>query len=173
MFFVNGILNIILLQYIFHVHETFVTKRGDIRWMYIVHGVTIQKKSKLYLYIKCVWREKIMIIVAVRVVDLLVSLLYLCHCCWYCNAATLRADNNVVDRDVYQLDEETDEAHDAEANSGGNSDFLELLAIGLGAALDQADWILGEKASRFSEFNNFVHGGGYRVYLIYGQMRNS
>lgn len=74
--------------------------------------------------------------------------------------ASLRADNDVVDGNVYQLDEETNESHDAEANGSGNSDLLELLAVGLGAALDQADGVLGEEASRFSEFNNFVHSDG-------------
>lgn len=74
--------------------------------------------------------------------------------------APLRADNDVVDGNVYQLDEETNESHDAEANGSGNSDLLELLAVGLGAALDQADGVLGEEASRFSEFNNFVHSDG-------------
>lgn len=73
--------------------------------------------------------------------------------------ATLRANNDVVDGNVYQLNEESNESHDAEANGSGNSDLLELLAVGLGAALDQADGVLGEEASRFSEFNNFVHGG--------------
>lgn len=58
---------------------------------------------------------------------------------------------------MYQLDEETNEAHDAEANGSGNCDLLELLAVGLRAALDKADGVLGEEASRFSEFNNFVH----------------
>lgn len=61
---------------------------------------------------------------------------------------------------MYQLDEETNEAHDTEADGSGNSDLLELLAVRLGAALDKADGVLGEEASRFSEFNNFVHSDG-------------
>lgn len=39
---------------------------------------------------------------------------------------TLGSYNNVVDWNVYQLDEETDEAHDAEANCGCNCNLLEF-----------------------------------------------
>ena len=38
----------------------------------------------------------------------------------------LRADDDVVDGDVDQLDEEADETHDAEADRGGDGDLLEL-----------------------------------------------
>ena len=38
----------------------------------------------------------------------------------------LRADDDVVDGDVDQLDEEPDEAHDGEADGGGDRDLLEL-----------------------------------------------
>ena len=38
----------------------------------------------------------------------------------------LRADDDVVDGDVDQLDEEPDEAHDGEADGCGHSDLLEL-----------------------------------------------
>jgi len=58
---------------------------------------------------------------------------------------------------VYQLDEEADEAHDAEAHGGGDGDLLELLAVGLGAALDQADGVLGEGAAGLGKLNNLVH----------------
>jgi len=58
---------------------------------------------------------------------------------------------------VYQFYEETDKAHDAEAYGGGNGDFLELLAVGLGAALHQADRVLGEGASRLGELYDLVH----------------
>lgn len=69
----------------------------------------------------------------------------------------LGAHDDVVDGDVYQLDEKADEAHDAEADCGGNGDFLELLAVGLGAALHQTDRVLGEGASRLGELNNLIH----------------
>ena len=39
---------------------------------------------------------------------------------------SLWADDDIVDGDVDQLDEESDEAHDGESDGGGDSDFLEL-----------------------------------------------
>lgn len=77
----------------------------------------------------------------------------------------LGAHDDVVDGNVYQLDEEADEAHDAEANGGGDGNLLELLAVGLGAALHQADRVLGEGASRLGELNNLVHDLVERVEL--------
>ena len=41
-------------------------------------------------------------------------------------AEELRADDDVVDGDVDQLDEEPDEAHDGEADGSGDRDLLEL-----------------------------------------------
>lgn len=43
-----------------------------------------------------------------------------------CALIKLGSDNNVVNWNVYQLDKETDEAHDAEANCSGNCDLLEF-----------------------------------------------
>ena len=40
--------------------------------------------------------------------------------------AQLSSDDDVVDRDVDQLDEEADEAHDGETDGRGNRDLLEL-----------------------------------------------
>lgn len=39
---------------------------------------------------------------------------------------SLWSDNDVVDGNVYQFDKETDEAHDAESDSGGDCDLLEF-----------------------------------------------
>lgn len=58
-----------------------------------------------------------------------------------------------------QLDEEPDEAHDAESDCRGNSDFLELLSVGLRTTLDQAQRVLGEHASRVAELDDLVHFG--------------
>lgn len=58
-----------------------------------------------------------------------------------------------------ELNEETDEAHNTETNSGGNSNLLEFFTIGFGATFYQTDGVLGESATRFTEFNNFIHGG--------------
>lgn len=38
----------------------------------------------------------------------------------------LRAYNDVVDGNVYQLNEESDEAHDAETDCSGDSNLLEF-----------------------------------------------
>lgn len=65
-----------------------------------------------------------------------------------------------------QFNEETNEAHDAETNSGGNGNLLELFAIGFGATFHQTDGVLGEDTTGFTEFNNFVHGGrGVKAFL--------
>ena len=37
--------------------------------------------------------------------------------------------NNVVDRDMDELNEEADEAHDSEADAGGHGDLLELCNV--------------------------------------------
>ena len=39
---------------------------------------------------------------------------------------SLRSDNDVVDGNVDEFHKESNEAHDGEANSGGNSNLLEL-----------------------------------------------
>lgn len=56
-----------------------------------------------------------------------------------------------------QLHEETNESHDAESDRGGNGDFLELLAVGLCAPLDQSQRVLGEGASGLAELDYLVH----------------
>ena len=56
----------------------------------------------------------------------------------------LVADKDVVDGDVDELDEEADEAHDAEADAGGLGDGRELLPVGLGALLHEVHGIFGK-----------------------------
>ena len=56
----------------------------------------------------------------------------------------LVADKDVVDGDVDELDEEADEAHDAEADAGGLGDGRELLPVGLGALLHEVHGVLHE-----------------------------
>lgn len=58
---------------------------------------------------------------------------------------------------MYQFHEETDESHDAESDSGGDGNLLELPAVRLGAALDQSDRVLGERAAGFVEFRQLIH----------------
>lgn len=59
-----------------------------------------------------------------------------------------------------QFDEEPDEAHNAEADGRSDCDFLELLSVGLRAALDQTQRVLGEHASGVAELDDLVHFGG-------------
>lgn len=69
----------------------------------------------------------------------------------------LRSDDDVVDRDVYQFDEETDKSHNAEPDGRGDGNLLELAPIGLGAALDQSDRVLGERTARFVDLGDLIH----------------
>lgn len=58
---------------------------------------------------------------------------------------------------MYQFDEETDKSHNAEADRGRNRNLLELAPVGLGAALDQPDRVLGEGTARLVDLGNLVH----------------
>ena len=55
-----------------------------------------------------------------------------------------RSDDDVVDRNEDELDEEADESHDDESNRGPESHLGEFFAIGLVAALDETNGVLGE-----------------------------
>ena len=50
-------------------------------------------------------------------------------------SSVLWADDDVVDWNVDELDEESDESHDAEPDGGGDSYLLELLPVGFSASL--------------------------------------
>ena len=50
-------------------------------------------------------------------------------------SGVLCADNDVVDGNVDELDEESDESHDAEPDGGGDSNLLELFPVGFSASL--------------------------------------
>ena len=45
----------------------------------------------------------------------------------------LDSDDNVVDRDVNQLNKEADESHNQESNTRGGPDLCELFHVRLGA----------------------------------------
>jgi len=49
----------------------------------------------------------------------------------YSRESILWSYNDVVDGNVYKLDKESDEAHDAETDGRGNSNLLELFSVGL------------------------------------------
>lgn len=56
-----------------------------------------------------------------------------------------------------EFHEESNKAHNAESNCRGDGNLLELFAVGLGAALDQAQRVLGEGTARFTELHNLIH----------------
>lgn len=65
--------------------------------------------------------------------------------------------NDVVDGDVDELDEEANEAHDAETDGGGERDLLEFLSVGLGALLDESIRVLEELLAWLDDFVDLVH----------------
>ena len=69
----------------------------------------------------------------------------------------LWADYDVVDGDVNQLDEKSDETHDGESNGRGHGDLLELFPIRLGASFDQADRVLAELFEGVQGNHNLIH----------------
>jgi hypothetical protein len=48
----------------------------------------------------------------------------------------LRSNDNVIDGYVDEFNEESNETHDAESNSRGDSNLLELSTVGLRASFD-------------------------------------
>ena len=67
-----------------------------------------------------------------------------CTFCPYSHNIHLVANQDVVDGDVNELDEETNEAHDGKADAGGLGNGREFLPVGLGALLHQVHGILGK-----------------------------
>jgi len=61
-----------------------------------------------------------------------------------------------------ELDEEAHEPHDDEPHAGAKGNLAELLAVGLGAALDQADGVLGEVPHGLHGDVGDLHGDGTR-----------
>lgn len=68
------------------------------------------------------------------------------------------SDDDVVDGDEDELDEEADEAHDDEPDGRPRRHLGELLAVGLVAAFDEADAVLGELAEGVHDGVDGVHG---------------
>ena len=68
------------------------------------------------------------------------------------------ADDDVVDGDEDELDEEPHEPHDDEPDRRPRRHLGELLAVGLVAALDEADAVLGELAEGVHHGVDGVHG---------------
>ena len=60
----------------------------------------------------------------------------------------LASHDDVVDGDMDQFHEESNESHDTETNSGCHGNLLELFPVGLCAALHQSAGIFVELLSR-------------------------
>ena len=69
----------------------------------------------------------------------------------------LGSDNNVVDGNVDQLHEESNESHESKANSSSYSNLLELLPVRLGASLDESDGVLSELLHRLHRLGYLIH----------------
>ena len=63
----------------------------------------------------------------------------------------LGSNNDVVDWNVNELDKVPNESHDGKSNSCGNSNFLKLFPVRLGAPFYQPDGVLGELLSWLDE----------------------
>ena len=75
----------------------------------------------------------------------------------------LCSDNDIVDGDVDELDEESDESHQREANGCGDGDLLELLPVWLGAPLHQTHRVLAELSEGLQLSCDLVH-----LYVVVG-----
>jgi len=83
----------------------------------------------------------------------------------------LRANNDVVDGNVNQLDEKSNESHDEEADRGGQSNLLELFGIRLGASLDEAVGVHGELLGWLK--SGLERAGGQLHFLGHGLLAHS
>lgn len=72
----------------------------------------------------------------------------------------LWSNDDIVDGNVDEFHEESNESHDAETDGGGNSDLLEFPSVGLCATFHQTKWVLGKQTSWLSEFDNLIHFSG-------------
>ena len=70
----------------------------------------------------------------------------------------LCSDNDVVDGNVDELDEESNESHESKANGCSNGNLLELLPVWLGAPLDQPDRVLAELSQGLQLLSDLIHG---------------
>jgi len=77
---------------------------------------------------------------------------------------------------VDKLDEETNEAHDSEADRRRNGDLLEFFSVGLCAPLDQSHGVLGKLFEGLDELHDLVHVCGVvcaSLREVFGQQSRS
>lgn len=65
--------------------------------------------------------------------------------------------NDVIDRNVNELDDEANKSHDGEPDGCGHCNLLELLAVGLCAPLDEAGRVLAELLRRLHDLHHLIH----------------
>jgi len=69
----------------------------------------------------------------------------------------LRSYDDIVDRDVYELDKEADEAHYREADGRRHGDLLELFAVRFCTPFDESNRVLRELLRRLHILHYLIH----------------
>jgi len=69
----------------------------------------------------------------------------------------LSADYDIVDGNVNQFDEESDETHDGEPNRRRHSNLYELLPVWLRASFHQTSRVLSELLARLQLHDQHIH----------------
>ena len=70
----------------------------------------------------------------------------------------LCSNNDVVDGNMDELNEESNESHESKSDGCCNRNLLELLPVRLGAPLDQPDRVLAELSEGLQLLSDLVHG---------------
>jgi len=68
------------------------------------------------------------------------------------------ADDDVIDGDVDEFDEKSDETHDGETDRRRHRDLREFLPVGLRTSLHQSGRVLGELHARLQLHHEDIHG---------------
>merc|ERR1711994_351131 len=75
----------------------------------------------------------------------------------FCAHDNLSSHYDVVDRDVDELHEESNETHQGESDGCSNSNFLEFFPVRLGASLHQPDGILSKLSHWLHCLGDLIH----------------
>lgn len=70
----------------------------------------------------------------------------------------LTTNNDVVDRDVNELDEETDETHDGKPNRCGHGNLLEFFSVRFCAPLYKPYGVFDELPAGLNKLHYLIHG---------------
>lgn len=78
---------------------------------------------------------------------------------WVHKSVDLATNNDIVDGDVDEFDEESNEAHDGKSNCCSHSNLLEFFSVWFCASFDQSDGVLDELPAGLHELHNLIHSG--------------